>query len=406
MRNKTIASVVGFLLLSIQSMTLAQWVQVNTGLGNRTIGALLSSDDTLYAGSEAGVYRSTNFGNNWSLISSGLPSFTEFLCIVRSGSSLVAGGNHFGVWRSSDLGVSWTRILNGVDSSDYVHALTTDGSTVYASIGFPASVGISTDNGATWTKSTNGLSTSATFTGVARLGSTLFAMHEILGPYFSTDNGGSWTLLAGVIFAQDKNALMESGGSLCAATNTGIFRSTNAGATWTHVLTSDIITGFSTSGATLYAVGRSQYKSTDSGQSWILLDNSGLPGSVPGTLQIAGGFAFVNMGGVGIYRRETSQLTGVSTLSDPRPSQVDLEQNYPNPFNPSTTIAFTIPQTSFTTLRVYDILGREVATLVNEVRPGGRHTERFDATGLASGTYVYRLTTSSHAMARKLLLMR
>lgn len=406
MRNKAITSVAGFLLFSVQSIVLAQWVQVNTGLGNRTIGALLSSADTLYAGSEAGVYRSTNFGSNWSLISSGLPSFTQFLCIVRSGSYLVAGGNHFGVWRSSNLGVSWTRILNGVDSSDYVQTLAVDGNTVYASLGFPASVGISTDNGATWTKSSNGLSTSATFTGVTRLGSTLFAMHEIFGPYFSTNSGASWTLLAGVIGAQDKNGVIESGGSLCAATNTGVFRSTDAGATWTHVLTSDILTGFSTSGSTLYAVGRSQYESTDNGQSWALIDNSGLPGSVPGTLQIAGGFAFVNMGGVGVYRRPTSQLTGVRDIPGAVPSEFALGQNYPNPFNPSTSISFDLPESGRTTLRVYDVVGREVATLVDEIRPAGRYTEHFTVAGLASGVYFYRLSTPLHSATKKLALVR
>lgn len=390
----------------VHFFALAQWVPVNTGLGNRTIGALLSSTDTLYAGSESGVYRSTSFGGSWTLVSSGLPPVTPFYSMVQSGGVLIAGGYHFGLWRSSDSGVSWARSLSGVDSNEYVQTLAVDGNTVYAAIGFPAAVGISTDNGATWTKSINGLSTTATITGVARLGSRLFATHQVFGPYFSTDNGGNWTLLAGVIGAQDKNALIESGGNLCVGATNGIYLSTDTGATWARVLTSDIITGFSTDGTIIYALGRSLYKSADNGQSWVPVDNTGLPGSVPGTMQFAGSYAFVNIGGVGVYRRPISELTGVIDISGVQPTQYTLDQNYPNPFNPSTTISFTISHASSITLAICDVLGRPVATLVHEVRPAGRYNELFNATGLGSGMYFYRLTAPLYSATKKLVLLR
>ena len=88
------------------------------------------------------------------------------------------------------------------------------------------------------------------------------------------------------------------------------------------------------------------------------------------------------------------------------PTEFSLDQNYPNPFNPITTIQFSIVNTQFTILKVYDILGREVATLVSGIRPAGEHTVRFDATGLASGVYLYRLTTPTYSATRKLLLLR
>ncbi len=90
-----------------------------------------------------------------------------------------------------------------------------------------------------------------------------------------------------------------------------------------------------------------------------------------------------------------------------RPSEeFALEQNYPNPFNPTTTISFTIPHSSFTVLRVYDVLGREVAALVNEEMSPGRYERILDARNLASGVYLYRLRAGPSTQTRKLVVMK
>ncbi len=75
------------------------------------------------------------------------------------------------------------------------------------------------------------------------------------------------------------------------------------------------------------------------------------------------------------------------------PSVFSLSQNYPNPFNPTTIIKFTISDLRFTILKIYDVLGNEVATLVNEEKVAGIYEVEFDATGIPSGIYFYRLTT-------------
>jgi len=85
-----------------------------------------------------------------------------------------------------------------------------------------------------------------------------------------------------------------------------------------------------------------------------------------------------------------------------------LEQNYPNPFNPVTTVSFVIGHSSFVNFGVYDVLGREVATLVNEVKQPGRYTVKWDASsaGLPSGVYFYRLTAGTFVETKKLILMK
>jgi hypothetical protein len=88
------------------------------------------------------------------------------------------------------------------------------------------------------------------------------------------------------------------------------------------------------------------------------------------------------------------------------PGSFALAQNYPNPFNPTTRIGFRIQVSGFTSLKVYDMLGRELRTLVNENLESGSYEALFDATGLASGVYLYRLTAGGQVETKRLILMR
>jgi len=88
------------------------------------------------------------------------------------------------------------------------------------------------------------------------------------------------------------------------------------------------------------------------------------------------------------------------------PSNFSLKQNYPNPFNPTTTIQYSIPQHSNVTLKVYDILGNEVATLVNEEKERGIYSVSFDASQLSSGMYLYRLQAGSFIETKKMILVK
>ncbi|MFH0735677.1 MAG: T9SS type A sorting domain-containing protein [bacterium] len=84
----------------------------------------------------------------------------------------------------------------------------------------------------------------------------------------------------------------------------------------------------------------------------------------------------------------------------------DLFQNYPNPFNPSTTISFQMPKDGFVTLKIYDILGKEVTTLVNEFKTTGKYNVQFNASNLASGMYIYQIKAGDYSNTKKLMLMK
>ena len=83
-----------------------------------------------------------------------------------------------------------------------------------------------------------------------------------------------------------------------------------------------------------------------------------------------------------------------------------LQQNYPNPFNPTTMIKYSIPGKSFVTLKVYDILGNEIATLVNGEKPAGHYSVRFNSKGLASGIYLYKMEAGDFISTKKLIILK
>jgi hypothetical protein len=130
-------------------------------------------------------------------------------------------------------------------------------------------------------------------------------------------------------------------------------------------------------------------------------------------LAAAGPYLYVATSG-GVWRRPLAEMvTEVQLAREQVPVEFRLEQNYPNPFNPKTRIQYTVGGTrdlvlgaSKTRLVVFDLLGRQVATLVNEVKPPGSYEITFDGSGLSSGVYFYRLTAGNFVETRRMLLMR
>lgn len=121
--------------------------------------------------------------------------------------------------------------------------------------------------------------------------------------------------------------------------------------------------------------------------------------------EIAGQLVKIVVSGTNLYPYVSDLMTGVSSNIE-IPKSYDLSQNYPNPFNPSTTIKFAIPQSSLVTLKVYNILGKEVASLVNENMSAGNYEVDFNAAALSSGSYFYRITAGDFTSVKKMLLVK
>lgn len=152
---------------------------------------------------------------------------------------------------------------------------------------------------------------------------------------------------------------------------------------------------------------------------FVELANAFIPGH--GTTNVPQQYSYVDQGiypAVWYYRLKQVDLDGTVHFTEPisveiltsvdesLPEVFSLSQNYPNPFNPSTSIRFQLPIASEVTLKVYDVLGREVSTLVSGATPAGSHTVRWDASGLASGVYLYRLQAGTFVETKNLLLVK
>jgi len=99
-------------------------------------------------------------------------------------------------------------------------------------------------------------------------------------------------------------------------------------------------------------------------------------------------------------------ISDVRVFPNSFPSDFALEQNYPNPFNPSTNIRFSLPEANQVTLKVYDMLGQEVVTLVNEFINAGSYEVTFDASNLPTGIYTYSLTAGDFQSVKKMMLIK
>jgi hypothetical protein len=152
-----------------------------------------------------------------------------------------------------------------------------------------------------------------------------------------------------------------------------------------------ITTSDSTTGVGAWAIADSLAAAILKGNIYVNIHSTTFPaGDIRGTLG-------ANLG----------TATAVLQVSPKVPSSFVLDQNYPNPFNPSTSITFSLAQSTRATLRVYNMLGQEVATLVDGVQNAGSYKITFDARNLASGVYMYRLSTSNGtSIARKMLLLK
>jgi hypothetical protein len=108
----------------------------------------------------------------------------------------------------------------------------------------------------------------------------------------------------------------------------------------------------------------------------------------------------------GFLSTASSVLTSLDETGYSRPNVFGLMQNYPNPFNPFTVIRYSLPLKSHVTLRIYNLIGQEVATLVDEIQDAGFKQVEWNASQLPSGLYVYRLTAGDFTDAKKLLLVK
>jgi len=151
------------------------------------------------------------------------------------------------------------------------------------------------------------------------------------------------------------------------------------------------------------------YVTTDLGNNWIDItaNISSIAANHIRKILIDGEYIYVRTSLGNVYKRKLSDVvTALDELSESVPTRFSLGQNYPNPFNPSTTISFSIPNSEFVSLKVYDVLGKEVTTLVNGHKTAGIYSVQFTTDNLSSGIYFYTFKAGNFSETKKMILMK
>ncbi len=297
-------------------------------------------------------------------------------------------------WSFAGDGFNGASVLKFKVAGNYLFAITTDGKFYRTN-----------DNGANWQEITN-LPKAPGY--VAASETSVFVYVENSGLYRSLDYGDSWTLVyqptnkSKAIFVLENKVYFL---------NDGLAVSTDNGDTWNIV--NDTVKGIrsmiSTDGNLFAATEQNGViRSANGGKSWTQIYDSGM--NWCWDLAVFNSNLYVCGDAFGIVRRPLSEIvTAVDTTttsvekSNSKINDFELSQNYPNPFNPSTTIEYKVKKSGLVTVKIYNVLGVTVATLVNEKKSAGTYSVSWQPTNIASGVYFCRLETESFSISRKLV---
>lgn len=375
----------------------ASWEKVINGVNSSRVYALTIHNENLVVGAwGAGVFRSINNGESFIEINNGLTN--------KYPSSIFADGDHYyvghyeGVDRSLDAGSNWTHSSNGLSGT--IYAFTKFDNKIFAA--GSGGLYVTTNNGDLWTRIQNGLP-SATYNSLLTKENLMF-IGTTSGLYISIDGGNSWS---STNLSSDVRSLHQNNGKIFAGTNgEGVFVSDNNGGTWNATPLNDktIYSITSISNVVLALTSSTVYFTKDYGLSWEEKE-FGLPiGDTFNTAVSNSTNFFIGTFGFSVYRRPYTEIVSVDETQVP--TAYNLKQNFPNPFNPSTTISFQIPDFSYVSLKIYDLLGNEIQTLVNELKQPGNYKVNFTPVGLASGIYFYQMRTDKFTDTKKLIFIK
>jgi hypothetical protein len=246
----------------------------------------------------------------------------------------------------------------------------------------------------------------------------IFAGGWFEGVYRSTDNGVSWTQIGLTSHTISSIALNSKGDIFVGVRDVtssvnGVYRSTDSGDIWTRTslaLTehSDVTSFAINSDGDIFAATEYDgvFRSIDNGDTWTQM---GLANYYIDALAVnIDGFVFAGTGGSGIFRslETTTSVEENPSSKDQIPTRFVLEQNYPNPFNPSTTIQYDLPKSAKVVLKIYDLLGHQVRTLVNANQTAGVKSVTWDGLDgfgerVSSGIYIYKMQVNGQVHSRK-----
>lgn len=348
----------------------ANWEEQNSNISNVLFGNSLKNGTSMAVGENGVILRSVDNGANWSVI---LPGTIENLNDVEviDGGIVVVCGNNGVLLRSDDNGETWVAITTNT-TKNLTDVKFVDNLTGFAA-GDLGALLKTVDGGLTWAALDMSF-TNNKFNSVEAIDASNLVLVGDLGKILlSNDGGDSWYGPSGLMYESDFNDVVffDVNNGVIAANDGLILKTTDGGYSWipsVMTVSGDDYDYFSVAFADAnngISIGRNgiEIYTTDGGDSWT--ENA------PGLSNLF------------------TKSTGKRLLN------VKLNQNYPNPFNPSTLISYELPADANVNVKVFDMLGREVASLVSSYQKAGIYTVNFNAAGLSSGVYFYKLSAAN-----------
>jgi len=398
----------------------AQWIQQDSLTNQALLDVSFINRNTGWTSGRNGtILKTTNGGNNWINQNSGASNKSLYGLSSVNSNVIYCVGWFETILKSTNGGDNWIIIKNG---------LVGGGHSYWGVYFINENTGWICGSGLIIFKTTNGgLSFDSTFMPIAHARDVYFrnpieglVCGEGAGMCRTTDGGTSWTQIVMPVGneAADfyKMTFIDNNiGFTQGVGNNKVYKTTTFGISWDSIArvpgADESYCIFFSSLNTGYCAGTygRMFKTTNGGYNWrqenllkfntafinsLYFYNDSIGWAVGG----AGKILFTSNGG--------QQLVQISNNNEQIPDKFQLFQNYPNPFNPTTKIEFNIAKLSDVKIIVYDMMGREVQTLVNESLKPGTYETSFDASQFTSGVYFYRLTTEGFTETKKMILMK
>jgi len=380
-----------------------------------------SHPDTIYTMSDNKFYKSYDFGSTWTLVSttSAFATPCDIEVFPDSSHIILVGDNTTGIFRSTNYGLTWSIVYS---TSGEIPTIAVDlrrkGTAWATKWGGGGGFLKSTDFGLTWTAIPffNGLSMWGVDIAPENSDFIMTGRYSGSNIYVSKDGGVNWITTS--LSASNYSVNIIDTLTIFAAQSPGIYKATvpyvpvELSSFYASVIDKEVVLGWTTATELNNARFEIERASVADKGSWTKIGE--IEGH--GTTTTPRRYIFSDNPGVTgsyIYRLKQVDYDGKFEYSNEievtteTPVAFTLSQNYPNPFNPSTNIAFTITEQSEVTLSVFDITGREVATIINnKTIPAGNHSVEFNASGLTSGVYLYTLKAGDKSLTKKLTLLK
>ncbi len=360
------------------------------------------------------IFRTSNGGTNWDstglyLASEGWAGWNNGLFAM--GDNVWFGTNGTKIWYSSNFGTSWTSQATTGQANSFTVWFNTPTVGLTGGANFMAT----TNGGTLWSALT--VPGTGNIGGIAGTGTSWWVARQATAIYESTNNGTAWTTAytasAGSYYHLTKSRTgtavwgVRSNGGITRGFGTVVpvelasFAATSKDGS--------VILDWSTATETNNKGFEIERKAADAGYSTVgFVEGSGTSTNIKSY-----SYTDANLqAGKYTYRLKQIDLDGTSAYS--KEIEVDvaqissyaLDQNFPNPFNPSTSISYRIPEASDVVIKIYDVMGTEIATLVNAKQEAGAHSVVFDAAKLSSGSYIYTIKAGNFTASKKMILMK